>query len=144
MQVMRSLWVLVAISVIWVNVAACGIVYDTSAEVRSARMEESLKTGETTLDVHERWGEPDIRTTLDNDTQIWSYVARPNSNDAAAALLYTSTKPGDTGQFLDLKFVDGKLVSWDSVKHTVPPKQGMGFNYGLGPTFGGGTPVTHY
>ena len=122
---------------------ACGLVYDASAGVRTSRMEKSLQAGESTLDVHQRWGEPDIRSSINSTTEVWSYVARPNSNDAAAALLYTSTKPGDSGKFLDLKFVDGKLVSWNTAEHTMPAKQGMGFSYGLGPV-GGSAPVKHY
>lgn len=125
------------------GLAACGLVYDTSAGVRTARMEQSLKVGESTLGVHQAWGEPDIRTPGDANTEVWSYVARPNSNDVAATLLYTSTKPGDSGKFLDLKFVDRKLVSWDTMEHTVPAKQGMGISYGLG-AIGGSAPVTHY
>ncbi|HZP45559.1 MAG TPA: hypothetical protein VFB15_07905 [Candidatus Binataceae bacterium] len=139
----RTLLIAVLLALAGGCLAACGLVYDTSAGVRGARMEDSLKVGESSLEVHDKWGEPDIRTNAGDDTQVWSYVTRPNSNDVAASLLYTSTKPGDTGKFLDLKFVDGKLVSWNSVEHTVPPKQGMGFSYGLGPV-GGSAPVTHY
>lgn len=106
-------------------------------------MLESLKPGQTALEVHQDWGEPDLRNDADPRTEIWSYVERPNANDITATLLYTSTKPGDTGKFVDLKFVDGKLVSWNEATHTVPAKQGSGFSYGLGP--GGGTaPVSHY
>lgn len=123
--------------------AGCGLAYQAGSRVKTERMMDSLKPGLTTLDVHEKWGEPDIRNESDGHTQIWSYVEHPNNNDIAATLLYTSTKPGDTGKFLDLKFVDGKLVSWNEATHTVPAKQGAGFSYGFGP--GGGTsPVTHY
>jgi len=47
-------------------------------------------------------------------------------------LLYTAPKPGDKGKFLDLKFVDGKLASWTEADHTMPPKEGAGFSYGIG------------
>ena len=123
--------------------SSCGVVYDASAEVRSARMAHDLKAGEASLQVHQDWGEPDLRTSVDPRTEVWSYVATPNSNDVAATLLYTSTKPGDTDKFLDLKFVDGKLVSWNTAEHTMPAKQGAGFSYGLGPS-GGSGPVSHY
>jgi hypothetical protein len=106
-------------------------------------MQHALTAGETTLKVHEDWGEPDLRSAIDGNSEVWSYVALPNSNDIAASLLYTSTKPGDTDKFLDLKFVDGKLVSWNTVEHTMPAKKGTGFSYGLGAS-GGNGPVTHY
>jgi hypothetical protein len=124
-------------------VNGCGVVYDASAKVRSARMAHDLKAGQTTLEVHKDWGEPDLRTNVDAQTQVWSYVATPNSNDIAATLLYTSTKPGDTDKFLDLKFVDNKLVSWNTVEHVMPAKRGAGFSYGLGPS-GASGPVSHY
>lgn len=124
-------------------VSACGVVYDASAKVHTVRMAHDLKAGESTLEVHHDWGEPDLRSNVDAQTEVWSYVSTPNSNDVAAALLYTSTKPGDTDKFLDLKFVDGKLVSWNTMEHTMPAKRGAGFNYGLGPT-GASGPVSHY
>lgn len=106
-------------------------------------MMDSLKAGESTLDVHRDWGEPDLRKNIDAENEVWSYAARPNTNDVAAGLLYTSPKPGDTGKFVDLKFRDGKLVSWNEVNHTVPAKQGSGFSYGIGPG-GGVSNVSHY
>ena len=121
----------------------CGLAYQAGSRVKTERMMDSLKPGQSTLEVHEKWGEPDIRNESDPHAQVWSYVEHPNNNDITATLLYTSTKPGDTGKFLDLKFVDGKLVSWNEASHTVPAKQGAGFSYGFGP--GGGTsPVSHY
>ncbi len=78
--------------------------------------------------------EPDIRTYLPGETEVWSYPYKPNSNDVTAALLYTSSKDGDKGTFLDLKFVEGKLVSWQEAEHTLPLKGhtgiGMGINQG--------------
>ena len=121
----------------------CGLVYQAGSEVKTRHMLESLKPGQTTLAVHKDWGEPDLRTEDDQHTQIWSYARRPNTNDIAATMLYTSTKPGDEGKFLDLKFIDGKLVSWSEQRHTIPVKQGAGFNYGLGPD-GGMSPIRHY
>ena len=122
---------------------ACGLFYGAGSELRTTRMAHALTAGESSLKVHEDWGEPDLRSDLDNATQVWSYVAFPNSNDVAATLLYTSTKPGDTDKFLDLKFVDGKLVTWNAVEHTMPAKKGTGFSYGLGAS-GGSGPVAHY
>jgi hypothetical protein len=106
-------------------------------------MAATLKAGESTIQVHSDWGEPDMRTQLDQNSEVWSYVSTPNSNDVAATLLYTSTKPGDTDKFLDLKFTDNQLVSWETVVHTMPAKKGTGFSYGVG---GGaaGAPVSHY
>jgi hypothetical protein len=123
--------------------SGCGVVYDATAHVRTSRMADSLKVGESTLKVHSDWGEPDLRTTIDKDSELWSYVSVPNSNDVAATLLYTSTKPGDKDKFLDLKFVDNKLVSWTTAEHTMPAKKGVGINYGFGGAVGS-SPVSHY
>jgi hypothetical protein len=120
----------------------CGLLYGAGSELRTARMARTLRAGETTLQVHNDWGEPDLRSR-DDQGEVWGYVALPNSDDIAATLLYTSTKPGDTDKFLDLKFVEGKLVSWNTVEHTMPPKKGTGFSYGLGAS-GGTGPVSHY
>lgn len=106
-------------------------------------MLKSLKTGESSLAVHNRFGEPDMRQYVGTNSEIWSYAVNPNSNDVAATLLYTSVKPGDSGTFLDLKFLDGALVSWNKAKHTVPAKQGSGFGYGVGPG-GGVSNVSHF
>jgi hypothetical protein len=132
-----------ATAVLGILANACGVFYGAGSELRTTRMQHALTAGETTLKVHEDWGEPDLRSAIDGNTEVWSYVALPNSNDIAASLLYTSTKPGDTDKFLDLKFVDGKLVSWNTVEHTMPAKKGTGFSYGLGAS-GGNGPVTHY
>ncbi|MGH7842250.1 MAG: hypothetical protein ACREQT_12120 [Candidatus Binataceae bacterium] len=124
--------------------AGCGVVYDAGAKARTLRMADTLKAGESPLQVHTDWGEPDLRTPIDQNSEFWSYVSTPNSNDVAATLLYTSTKPGDQDKFLDLKFVDNKLVSWATVEHTMPAKKSAGFSYGFGAGGGSGTPVTHY
>jgi hypothetical protein len=113
--------------------SGCGLIYDASTHARAHLMTSSLKTGESALEVHQKWGEPDIRQYVGSDKQVWSYAIQPNSNDMAAALLYTSVKPGDNGSFLDLKFTDGKLVSWSKAEHTMPAKRGAGFSFSVGP-----------
>lgn len=121
--------------------SGCGLAYEAGARVKTSRMTESLKAGQSGLDILHRWGEPDLRTDVDPHTQLWSYASHPNSNDLTATILYTSTKPGDTGKFLDLKIIDGKLVSWGEAEHTMPVKAGSGFSYGMG---GSGAPIGHY
>jgi outer membrane protein assembly factor BamE (lipoprotein component of BamABCDE complex) len=122
--------------------SGCGLAYNAGARVRTSRMLKNLKPGESSIQVHQDWGEPDLRENTGPHTEVWSYAAHPNTNDITATLLYTSTKPGDTGKFLDLKFIDGKLVSWNEAQHTIPAKQGSGFSYGVGP--GGVSNVSHY
>ena len=95
-------------------------------------MSDSLQVGQTSPQVHHAWGEPDLRTYLPGDTEVWSYPYKPNSNDITAALLYTSSKDGDKGTFLDLKFVGGKLVSWQEAEHTLPAKGRTGISMGIG------------
>jgi hypothetical protein len=93
-------------------------------------MLDSLKVGQTMPEVRQDWGQPDIVADQDQNTETWSYAIRPNSNDIAATLLYTAAKEGDSGQFLDLRFVDGKLVSWNKQQHTMAAKRqsfGLGF-----------------
>jgi len=103
-------------------------------------MSDSLQVGQTSPDVHHSYGEPDIRTYLPGDTEVWSYPYKPNSNDVAAALMYTSSKDGDKGTFLDLKFVGGKLVSWQEAEHTMPLKGHTGIGLGInGGPIGNGT-----
>jgi hypothetical protein len=126
-----------------VGTDGCGLIYGAGTRIRTRHMSQSLKSGETALQVHREWGEPDLRKNLSTNTEVWSYVTRPNTNDIAATIFYTSTKAGDNSRFLDLKFVDSKLVSWSEAEHTVPAKQGSGFSYGLGPG-GGVSPISHY
>ena len=109
----------------------CGVAYQASTELRASRMQRNLKVGESALDVHRQWGEPDLRSDSDQDTQIWSYAKRSNTNDIAATLLYTNTKEGDQGEFVDLTFVDSKLTSWKQATHTMPSKTGPGLSFGL-------------
>jgi hypothetical protein len=119
------------------------VAYQAGTEIRAKHMRDSLKAGESMREVRDRFGEPDIRTDTDTGGQIWSYASRANSNDIAATLFYTSAKSGDNGHFVDLKFVDSKLVSWGDADHTMPAKRGTGINYGF--TAGqGGHPVTHF
>lgn len=123
--------------------AGCGVAYQAGTEIRATHMRDSLKPGESMPEVRERFGEPDIRTDTDSGAEVWSYASRANSNDVAATLFYTSAKSGDSGHFLDLKFVDRKLVSWSDADHTMPAKRNTGINYGFtaGPA---SQPVTHF
>ncbi len=108
----------------------CGAAYQASTQIRARRMEESLTAGQTMPEVRQEWGQPDIITDQSEKTETWSYASRPNSDDIAATLLYTAAKEGDSGQFLDLRFVDGKLASWSKQQHTMPAKHqtfGIGF-----------------
>jgi hypothetical protein len=112
--------------------AGCGLAYQAGTRIKAARMSDSLKLGENLAQIHRKYGEPDLRQYLPGDVEIWSYPYKPNSNDVTAALLYTSSKEGDTGTFLDLKFVGGKLVSWIQAQHTMPPKERPGFGASFG------------
>ena len=112
--------------------AGCGLFYQAGTRIKATRMSDTLQVGQTSPQIHHSWGEPDIRTYLPGDTEVWSYAKRSNTNDIAATLLYTNTKEGDQGQFLDLTFVDGKLASWKQTTHTMPPKKGgPGLSFGL-------------
>ncbi len=111
--------------------AGCGLVYQAGAGYRAHKMSDELKIGQTMPEVRDRWGEPDIRSYPDGHTEIWSYAVHANTNDVTATFLYTSAKEGDTGSFLDLKFVDGRLASWRQAEHTMPSKEGAGFTAGL-------------
>jgi hypothetical protein len=120
----------------------CGVAYQVGTKYRAHSMKDSLKVGESSLAIHKEWGEPDIRTNIGTDGQVWSYAERANANDVAATIFYTSAKEGDRGKFLDLKFVDGKLESWADAEHTMPSKQGTGFSYGLPVNTSSG--ISHY
>lgn len=132
-----------ALVIVALSLDGCGLAYQAGSRIKTSRMKNDLKVGETTTQVHEDWGEPDLRKDLGANSEIWSYARRPNSNDLAATIFYTSTKSGDESKFLDLKFSDGKLVSWAESERTMPAKQGAGFSYGLGPG-GAVSPVQRY
>lgn len=113
-------------------IAGCGLFYQAGTRIKASHMADTLKQGESMVDVHKEWGEPDIREYPTQDSEVWSYPYKTNSNDIMAAVVYTTAKEGDKGTFLDLKFVDGRLVSWSEADHTMPPKEGAGLNYGFG------------
>ena len=117
--------------------AACGVAYEAASSYRANRMSKDLRAGMSMADVHRTWGEPDIRAYPDSSSEIWSYAKHANTDDPTAALLYTASKPGDRGTFLDLKFMNGLLASWDEAQHTMPLKQGGGFSIGTGGTGAG-------
>src|SRR5262245_59440673 len=111
----------VNLSALYAALAGCGAAYQASTEIRADRMMESLKAGQAMPEVRQEFGLPDITTHQDQNLEKWSYASRPNRNDIAAALLYAGA--GDSGQFVDLRFVYSKLVSWRKQEHTMPPKQ---------------------
>ncbi|HWN58495.1 MAG TPA: hypothetical protein VNO74_10365 [Methylomirabilota bacterium] len=128
----RGKLAVLAILILALAVAGCGVAYQAGTRIKATRMSDSLQVGEPSPQVHRSWGEPDIRDYLPGDTEVWSYPYKPNSNDITAALLYTSSKDGDKGTFLDLKFVGGKLVSWQEAEHTMPAKGHTGISMGIG------------
>jgi hypothetical protein len=109
----------------------CGLFYQAGTRVKASRMTENLKVGESMVEIHQKYGEPDIHQFVSSDVEVWSYAYKPNSNDLTASLLYTQVKEGDKGTFVDLKFQGGKLVSWAEAEHTMPPKQSGGFSAGM-------------
>jgi len=131
------------------NLAGCGVFYQAGTRIKAAHMSDQLRPGASMSQVHNQFGEPSLRQYPNDTTEVWSYAYKPNSNDITAALLYTSTKEGDKGTFLDLKFMDGKLVSWAEAEHTMPPKERSGFGAGIngaaimGPGNASG-PSSHY
>jgi len=136
-------WVLRCAALWLALTSGCGLAYQAGSRVKTDHMKDTLKTGETTLEIHQNWGEPDLRIDNGKDSEIWSYAERANSKDLAATVFYTSAKQGDEGKFLDLKFIDGKLVSWQETERTMPAKRASGFNWGLGPG-GTSTAIQHY
>lgn len=113
------------------SLAGCGLFYQAGTRIKGSHMSSQLTAGESMVEVHKEFGEPSIREYPNDTTEVWSYAYKPNSNDVAAALLYTSTKEGDKGTFVDLKFVNGKLVSWNEAEHTMPAKERSGFAAGF-------------
>jgi hypothetical protein len=110
----------------------CGALYQAGTRVRGHRMLNSLQAGQTAAEIRNQWGQPDIISDAPNGAQVWSYAERPNSDDIAASLLYTSAKEGDKGTFIDLQLVDGKLQSWSEAEHRMPAKKGTHFGYSIG------------
>jgi hypothetical protein len=142
---LKKLSVVALLLAVLLQNSGCGVAYQAGTQVRARHMQEALKVGETMPQVNHSYGEPDIRTDLSANTEVWSYAKRANSNDIAASLFYTSAKEGDKGQFVDLKFVDGKLVSWTEAEHTMQSKQHGGINYGFTAGSGAGSStVTHF
>src|SRR5271163_2115808 len=87
------------LAAVFFQCSGCGVAYQAGTEVRAKHMQDSLKAGETMPQVGHAYGEPDIRTDVSADTEIWSYAKRANSNDLAASLFYTAAKEGDKGDF---------------------------------------------
>ena len=123
---------LLAGSAAFLSLAGCGVAYQAGTRIKASHMADSIEVGESSSQIHSRFGEPAIRDYKQDGDEIWSYPYKPNSNDIVAGLLYTSTKEGDKGTFLDLKFVKGRLVSWQEAEHTMPAKQRTGFGVGIG------------
>jgi hypothetical protein len=109
----------------------CGLVFQAGTRYREHRMLSELLPGETMTDVRQDWGEPDRIDRVSDDVEIWSYAAKPNTNDPVAFTVYTSAKGGDNGTFLDLKMVHGRLASWSEAEHTLPMSQSGGFGVGM-------------
>jgi hypothetical protein len=120
----------------------CGLFYQAASGYRANQMEKRLQPGMTMPEVHQMWGEPDIRNFVDAKTEVWSYAKHANNSDVTAAVLYTSAKEGDQGSFVDLKFIDGKLIAWNEATHTMPPKESGGLGMGFGGAPQSGT--VHY
>jgi hypothetical protein len=123
--------------------SGCGLAYQAAAENRAHRLTNWLQPGQTVTEVRDKFGEPDIRRDFGENGQVWSYAERPNSNDITATVLYTSTKEGDTGKFVDVSFVNGKVSTWREAEHTMPPKQGSNFSFSVGLPSGSGN-TSHY
>ena len=131
MTLIRSALLTLAIALL-ATAQGCGLFYQAGIRMKTGRMADQLQVGETMVEVHDKYGEPDMHHYLSETSQIWSYPYKPNSNDIVATLVYTSSKEGDEGTFLDLKFVNGKLVEWTEAKHTLPSKEMSGFGAGIG------------
>ena len=122
--------------------AGCGLFYQAASGYRANQMEKILKPGMTSLEVHQTWGEPDIRNYVDRAHRDLELCQTRQQRRCDGGRPYTSAKQGDKGSFLDLKFDDGKLVSWNEATHTMPAKEGSGFSAGIGGASQGGT--VHY
>jgi hypothetical protein len=128
-----------------ISASGCGAVYQTGTHVRAYRMAKTLQPGQSTVEVRNHWGEPDIRHDSNPTTQVWSYAKRANSNDVVATVVYTAAKEGDKGTFLDLEFVDSKLTTWREAEHTMPTKEKQIYGVGIGMgSSNPGSSSTHY
>jgi len=129
---MLSTWLRVIVATLAVSMvtSGCGIFYQAGTRIRASYLTDSLKEGQGTLEIRNKWGEPDIRQYPDDRTQIWSYAYKPNPADVAM-VFYTSTRSGEKATFVDLKFVDNKLVTWSEAEHVMPEKEGGSLSYGF-------------
>jgi hypothetical protein len=121
-----------ALAVIAAAAVGCGAAYQAGTQLRAHRMLDSLQVGQSSTEIHHKWGQPDIITEAADGSQVWSYAERANSDDVAATIFYTSAKEGDKGTFIDLQMADGKLKSWTEGEHRVPQKKGTAFGYSIG------------
>jgi hypothetical protein len=128
---MRS-FSIATIALLAITACGCGAVYQAGTQVRAHHMLNTLEVGQTATELHQKWGQPDIITDAADGSQTWSYAERPNSDDVAASLFYTSAKEGDAGTFVDLQMADGKLKSWTEAQHRIPNKKGTAFGYSIG------------
>jgi len=110
--------------------SGCGLFYHAGTRIRASYLTDSLKAGQSTVEVRNRWGEPDIRQYPDDRQQIWSYAYKPNSDDVLG-VFYTSAISGARGTFVDLEFIDNKLLTWREAEHVVPEKEGASLSYGI-------------
>jgi len=67
-----------------VSICGCGLAYQAGSRIKTSHMKDDLKVGETSLQVHQDWGEPDLRKDMGDHSELWSYASRPNNNDIAA------------------------------------------------------------
>jgi hypothetical protein len=125
-------FLIAAVALLATAAFGCGALYQAGTQVRAHRMLNSLEVGQNATEIHGKWGQPDIISDGANGAQVWSYAERPNSDDVAASLFYTSAKEGDQGTFIDLQMVDGKLKSWNEAQHRMPQKKGTAFGYSVG------------
>ena len=62
---MESRLYFVAVLALMLALGGCGVAYQASTEMRAARMQRDLKVGQSAADVHQQWGEPDLRQDAD-------------------------------------------------------------------------------
>src|SRR5208282_3502472 len=66
--------VAIAIASMTAVASGCGVAYQAGTRIKVTRMSDSLAVGQTSPEVHHAWGEPDLRTYLPGDTEVWSYA----------------------------------------------------------------------